>query len=42
QMGRDKWEALGLDYQLDGVAAPTTELVQRVRDQFRERGLTVY
>ena len=42
QMGRDKWAALGLDYQLDGVAPPAPELVDRVRDQFRAHHLTVY
>ncbi|NTW42373.1 MAG: pyruvate formate lyase-activating protein [Cellulomonadaceae bacterium] len=42
QMGRDKWESLGLKYELDDTAAPTPELVERVRDQFRSRGLTVF
>lgn len=42
QMGRDKWEGLGLRYELDGTPAPGSELVARVRDQFRARGLTVY
>jgi pyruvate formate lyase activating enzyme len=42
QMGRDKWAALGLDYQLDGVAPPSSELVDRVRAQFRAKDLTVY
>lgn len=41
QMGRDKWAELGMRYELDGVRAPSTELVERVRDQFRARGLTV-
>ncbi|WP_199424200.1 pyruvate formate-lyase-activating protein [Actinotalea solisilvae] len=42
QMGRDKWESLGMRYELDGVAAPSPELVERVRGQFRDKGLTVY
>lgn len=42
QMGRDKWESLGMRYELDGVAAPSPELVERVRDQFRAKGLTTY
>ncbi len=42
QMGADKWRALGLDYQLDGVEPPSYELLARVRGQFRDRGLTVY
>ena len=41
QMGRDKWETLGMRYELDGVRAPSPELVERVRGQFRARGLTV-
>ncbi|MCC2308553.1 pyruvate formate-lyase-activating protein [Cellulomonas chengniuliangii] len=42
QMGRDKWESLGLSYELEDAQPPSPELVARVRDQFRERGLTVY
>ncbi|GAA4286080.1 pyruvate formate-lyase-activating protein [Georgenia daeguensis] len=42
QMGRDKWDRLGMAYELDGTPAPDTALVERVREQFRERGLTVY
>ncbi len=42
QMGRDKWETLGLRYQLEETRAPTPELVDRVRGQFRARGLTVH
>jgi pyruvate formate lyase activating enzyme len=42
QMGQDKWAALGLDYELDGVPAPTPEQVERVRAQFRSHGLTVH
>lgn len=42
QMGQDKWASLGLDYELDGVPAPTPEQVERVREQFRSHGLTVH
>ncbi|WP_448060168.1 pyruvate formate-lyase-activating protein [Cellulomonas hominis] len=42
QMGQDKWKSLGMKYELEGVQPPTTELVERVRDQFRDRGLTVF
>jgi pyruvate formate lyase activating enzyme len=42
QMGSDKWEKLGLEYTLGNVEPPTAELTERVRGQFRSRGLTVY
>lgn len=42
QMGRDKWDSLGMKYELDGVTPPSPELVERVRDQFRSRGLTTF
>jgi len=42
QMGRDKWHKLGLQYTLDNVQPPTAELTERVRGQFRSRGLMVY
>ncbi len=41
QMGRPKWEQLGLAYSLDGVEPPDSVLTERVREQFRSRGLTV-
>lgn len=41
QMGRAKWEDLGLDYELDNTSAPSPEIVQRVAAQFRNKGLTV-
>ena len=42
QMGKDKWWKLGLEYSLADVGPPTPELTERVRGQFRSRGLTVY
>ena len=42
QLGSDKWDRLGLDYPLAKTEAPSAELTERVRDQFRSRGLTVY
>jgi pyruvate formate lyase activating enzyme len=42
QMGRDKWATLGMRYELEDTLPPSPELVARVRDQFRARGLTVY
>jgi pyruvate formate lyase activating enzyme len=41
-MGRDKWDSLGMRYELDETPAPTPELVARVREQFRSHGLTTY
>ena len=42
QMGRDKWDALGMRYELGDTRPPTPELVERVRGQFRARGLEVH
>lgn len=42
QMGRDKWHQLGITYPLEGTEPPSAELTERVRTQFRARGLTVY
>jgi pyruvate formate lyase activating enzyme len=42
QMGRDKWHKLGLKYELENVEPPDAELAERVRGQFRSRGLTVF
>jgi pyruvate formate lyase activating enzyme len=42
QMGSDKWTQLGLEYRLADTEPPSVELSERVREQFRGRGLTVY
>jgi pyruvate formate lyase activating enzyme len=42
QMGRDKWHKLKLTYPLEGIEPPSADLTERVRGQFRSRGLTVY
>jgi pyruvate formate lyase activating enzyme len=42
QMGREKWRKLDLDYPLEMVAPPDPQLTERVRGQFRSRGLRVY
>jgi pyruvate formate lyase activating enzyme len=42
QLGRDKWQRLGLEYALEDTEPPDAELTERVRSQFRSRGLLVY
>ncbi|WP_394551598.1 pyruvate formate-lyase-activating protein [Agromyces sp. MMS24-JH15] len=42
QLGRSKWERLGREYQLDDTRSPEPELVERVREQFRSRGITTF
>lgn len=42
QMGRDKWARAGREYALGGTPPPTPAQVERVRTQFRARGLVVY
>jgi pyruvate formate lyase activating enzyme len=42
QMGKDKWHDLGLEYPLADAEPPSAGLTERVRGQFRRRGLTVY
>lgn len=41
-MGADKWQELGLDYQLADTETPSKELVEATRARFRAHGLTVY
>jgi pyruvate formate lyase activating enzyme len=42
QMGRYKWERLGLKYALGHVEPPTAELAERACDVFRKVGLQAY
>ena len=42
QMGRYKWEKLGIDYTLNDVRPPTPELVRRACGHFRAVGLNAY
>jgi pyruvate formate lyase activating enzyme len=42
QMGRYKWERLGLDYTLNDVRPPAPEVVERVCKQFQAVGLKAY
>ena len=42
QLGRSKWDKLGLNYTLRDTEPPSEELTERVRNQFRSRGVTVY
>jgi pyruvate formate lyase activating enzyme len=41
QMGRYKWERLGLPYTLSETAEPDEALLERARDYFRQHGLHV-
>jgi pyruvate formate lyase activating enzyme len=41
RLGAAKYAALGLDFPLADTPAPTPELVDRVRTQFRAHGLPV-
>lgn len=42
QMARDKWDSLGLEYQLERVVPPTTEETEAAREIFRAKGLTTF
>jgi len=42
QMGRYKWEKLGLDYKLESVEPPAEALLERTVTIFRNAGLTAY
>ena len=42
QMGKDKWDSLGMPYELGDTQPPSNAEVDRVREQFRAKGLTVY
>jgi len=42
QMGRYKWQKLGIAYELDNVEPPSTELIERTCAAFRKVGLKAY
>jgi pyruvate formate lyase activating enzyme len=42
QMGKYKWERLGIDYQLRDVEPPTVEATERACEVFRKAGLKAY
>jgi len=42
QMGRYKWERLGLNYTLEDATPPTAEAAERVCEVFRKAGLKAY
>ena len=41
-MGKDKWDSLGMNYQLADTKPPKPEDVEKIRDVFRSKGLEVY
>ncbi|QCB93785.1 pyruvate formate-lyase-activating protein [Cellulomonas shaoxiangyii] len=42
QMGRDKWDELGMRYELTDTEPPSPEATEAVREVFRARGLTTF
>jgi pyruvate formate lyase activating enzyme len=42
QMGREKYRELGIDYPIADVQPPSAALIDRVQEQFRSCGLSVY
>ncbi len=42
QMGRDKWDSLGLPYELADTEPPSAEETEAAREVFRARGLETY
>jgi pyruvate formate lyase activating enzyme len=42
QMGRFKWKALGIKYELENTQPPSNELVEAVCSRFRHAGLIAY
>lgn len=39
KMGEHKWQELGMDYELTEVKPPAPEVIERVRSQFKQRGI---
>jgi pyruvate formate lyase activating enzyme len=42
QMGKNKWKALEIPYPLEHTMPPSDELVARVQETFRSRGLLTF
>ena len=42
QMGKNKWDKLRIPYTLENTETPSKELTERVKQQFKARGLVVY
>lgn len=42
KMGENKWESLGLKYELSETMPPSDELIQKVQDIFKSRNLNVH
>jgi pyruvate formate lyase activating enzyme len=42
QMGRSKWQRLGIEYTLENAQPPTVEVVERTCEIFRKAGLKAY
>ena len=42
QMARDKWDALGMEYELEDVEPPTPEETEAAREVFRSRGIETH
>jgi pyruvate formate lyase activating enzyme len=42
QMGRFKWHQLGIEYELESVTPPSTDVIDRTLAIFRNAGLTAY
>lgn len=42
QMGLEKYQELGIDYPIADVRPPSAALIDRIQEQFRSRGLSVY
>ena len=42
QMGRSKWQRLGMEYTLENAQPPTVEVVERTCEIFRKAGLKAY